>query len=61
MVPELSYADLQVQDGGTASSMYAELKNQPEEIQRQQRQFLLDYCHLDTLAMVKILEKLNNM
>jgi hypothetical protein len=61
LVPELSYADLEIQDGGSASSIYAELKNQTKKIQAQQRKALLDYCHLDTLAMVRILEKLSNI
>jgi len=58
LIPELSYANLQIQEGGTASTTYAELKNQDEKTQAEQRQALLDYCHLDTLAMVKIFEKL---
>ncbi len=59
LVPELSYSDLSIQDGGSASLIYSELKNQTEEIQIEQRKNLLEYCKLDTLAMVKILEKIN--
>jgi hypothetical protein len=58
LIPELSYANLQIQEGGTASTTYAELKNQDAKTQAEQRQALLDYCHLDTLAMLKIFEKL---
>ena len=58
LVPELSYGDLDVQDGMAASSMYGSIKNESPEIQKQQREALLAYCHLDTLAMVRILEKL---
>lgn len=61
LVPELNYADLNVSDGGSASLLYAELKNHPEEIQKQHREDLLEYCGMDTLAMVKILEKLHAM
>jgi hypothetical protein len=58
LVPELSYGDLDVQDGMTASNMYGSLKNESPKIQKQYRKALLAYCHLDTLAMVKILNKL---
>jgi CRISPR/Cas system-associated exonuclease Cas4 (RecB family) len=59
LVPELSYYDLEVQNGTMASGTYAKLKEQTEEIQTQQCEALLAYCHLDTLAMVRIFEKLN--
>ena len=60
LVPELSYENLEVQEGGTASLMYSELKNQAKEVQKLQREQLLEYCHLDTWAMVKIIENLRN-
>ena len=59
LVPELSYGDLSIQDGGSASLIYSELKNQTDEVRAQQRKDLLLYCKLDTLAMVKILEKIS--
>lgn len=57
--PELDYHNLeQIQNGSTASTTFAKLHTKsPEEIERT-RQNLLKYCGLDTLAMVKILEKL---
>lgn len=58
LVPELGYEELVIQDGMAASSTYAELKNQTNEIQMQQREQLLEYCKLDTLAMVKILQRI---
>jgi hypothetical protein len=58
MVPELSYDDLEVQDGGTASLTYAGLKDQTEEVQKVLRGHLLEYCGLDTLAMVRIWERI---
>ena len=61
MIPELSYDDLEIQEGGTASLVYYQLRNQTPEIQAQQRNHLLEYCKLDTLAMVKIWEKLNSL
>ncbi len=61
LIPELSYGDLKIQDGMMATTIYAALKEQSKEVQEQQRQALLDYCHLDTLAMVRILEKLKSV
>jgi hypothetical protein len=59
LVPNLSYQDMEIADGGAAMSAYAALHNEIDgnEIQKV-REALLKYCHLDTLAMVKILEKL---
>ena len=59
VVPELSYQSLDIQEGGTASLVYSQLRYQPKQTQILQRKQLLEYCKLDTLAMVKILEKLN--
>jgi len=57
--PDLSYSDLDgVQDGGMAMEAYLEAaapettEERKQEIERQ----LLDYCHLDTLAMVRMWE-----
>ena len=61
LVPELNYADLEVQDGGSASLIYAQLKDQDAETQIKQREDLLAYCEMDTLAMVKILEWVRNI
>lgn len=60
--PELDYHNLdEIHHGGEASSAFAELHTKsPEEIERT-RKNLLAYCGLDTLAMVKILEKLNEL
>lgn len=57
--PELNYHNLEeIHHGGEASTAFAELHTKsPEEIART-RKNLLKYCGLDTLAMVKILEKL---
>lgn len=61
LVPDLSYGDLEIQEGGTASSVYATLAEQAPEEQERLRNALLEYCHLDTMAMVRILEKLNQL
>jgi hypothetical protein len=60
LVPELSYADLAIANGGDASAAFINLREEtdPEKI-KATREALLEYCGLDTLAMVKILEKLN--
>ncbi|WP_455206914.1 DUF2779 domain-containing protein [Kaarinaea lacus] len=61
LVPELSYAALgTVQDGTQAQAVYLEIisGNLGEPEQAARRVDLLDYCQLDTLAMVKIVEKI---
>lgn len=56
---ELSYDSLGlVSNGGQAMSAYAALVDLPEEEREPIRRALLEYCRLDTLAMVKIVEKL---
>lgn len=60
LVPELSYSGLEIANGGAAMEAYHEMcavKDQPEELAAV-RGALLEYCKLDTLAMVRILEKL---
>jgi hypothetical protein len=61
LVPELSYDELQIQDGLSAARTYAEIKNQAKEVQIEQRESLLKYCKLDTLAMVRILEVIDKL
>jgi len=58
MVPELSYKDLNIQEGGTASFMFSQLAAMPPNVIHKTRKDLLAYCKLDTLAMVKIWEKI---
>jgi len=56
LVPELGYADLAVQEGGTASLLYTQLvAGKYTGDVAQLRKDLLAYCNLDTLAMVEIL------
>lgn len=54
LVPELSYQNLIIQDGGTASLRYTQLAAMSPIQQHLIRQDLLAYCERDTLAMVKI-------
>lgn len=61
LVPEMkeAYKELDlIHDGGEAMESYASLHLMNEEQRRAYREALLKYCHLDTLAMVKVLEKL---
>jgi hypothetical protein len=62
LVPALSYNDLNIKEGGTASNTFAamlmgEFKGDVELT----RKDLLTYCKLDTFAMVEILKKLKNI
>jgi hypothetical protein len=62
LVPELSYTGMAVSDGGAAMNIYSTLhliKNK-DEIEKI-RQDLLEYCKLDTLGMVKLINKLNEV
>lgn len=62
LVPELSYKDLEVQDGTMAMDVWGKtIFGNLEEYKKEEiRNNLLKYCELDTLAMVKIFEKLKN-
>lgn len=56
--PALDYHALDgVHNGGEASSTFADMPNHTEEEIQVMRKNLLKYCCLDTLAMVKVLEK----
>ena len=60
LVPELSYDDLEIGNGGLASFTYYQLQYEKEvAVVEKTREALLRYCELDTLAMAKILEKLD--
>jgi hypothetical protein len=62
LVPELSYAGLAVCDGSDAMNLYTSLHliHDEKEILKIRRD-LLEYCRLDTLGMVRILEKLKDV
>lgn len=62
LVPELSYDALAIQSGGSASVelerlLLCEAKSSAAE-RSELRRALLEYCRLDTLAMVKIVERM---
>ena len=59
LVPSLSYDDLDINNGSLASSTFANLHNVNDLNQmKKTRKHLLQYCKMDTFAMVKILEVL---
>jgi predicted RecB family nuclease len=63
LVPELRYDNLAIGDGNTAVARFARAamgKLSAEEME-QMRKDLLDYCHQDTLAMVRLHESLLTM
>lgn len=56
---ELNYKNLDgVHNGSEAMNAFVEMATMSEEEKEKIRKQLLDYCRLDTLAMVRILEKL---
>ena len=61
LVPELSYSELDIQEGNAASLAYEQLyREENPEVVAKIRQDLLEYCKLDTWAMVRILQEMRN-
>jgi predicted RecB family nuclease len=62
LIPEMTYGNLSIKDGNEASSMYLKMidKSTDPDEKSKIRQALLTYCRYDTLALVKIREKLMN-
>jgi hypothetical protein len=59
LVPDLSYDNLGIADGEMAMLAYARLSRMDDEDEKEKTcQHLLEYCKMDTLAMVRIWEKL---
>lgn len=60
MCPELSYKDLGIQEGGSAQRLWMEavLDDKRADQKEQILADLIEYCKLDTLAMVEIYRKL---
>ena len=57
LVPELNYKELVIGNGGDASAAFYNLKDETDPIKvLATREALLEYCKLDTWAMVRILE-----
>lgn len=60
--PELSYKNLSIHDGGMAMDTFASLHLlEDKTLLPKIREDLLAYCKLDTLAMVRILERLKTL
>lgn len=61
MVPKLSYAGMEIADGMAAMQAYHDMcALEPGDELDQLRKVMLEYCRLDTLAMVSILGELEN-
>jgi hypothetical protein len=62
LVPSLSYDELNIAEGSMASIAFEQLIREDDFIRIGEiRKDLLEYCKLDTLAMVKILEVLESL
>ena len=60
---ELNYHNLNplVQNGGHAMTIFPQIKDMEPQKATEAREALLAYCHLDTLAMVRVWEKLREL
>lgn len=58
LIPELSYKDLDIAEGDSASAAFAYMALGKDPNPAATRRNLLKYCELDTLAMVKLHERL---
>ena len=59
LVPEMNYENLEINEGGLAAIAFNDLQYETDLMKiADTRQQLLEYCKMDTLAMVKILDKL---
>ena len=62
LVPELSYKELEVQDGTQAMEVYLSLEDLGDSAAATaQREALWEYCKMDTLAMVRVLDTLRSL
>jgi len=62
LVPELNHANEEISDGGEASISWIKmLETDDEETRQKLKTDLLSYCKLDTLAMVRLLEKVQEL
>ncbi len=62
LVPSLSYDKLNIAEGSMASLSFEQLLYETDFFKISEiRKDLLDYCKLDTFAMVKILEVLESL
>ena len=60
--PELDYHNLEgVQNGGEAMEVFPRIQFMEPEEAKKTREALLEYCKLDTYAMVKLLQELERV
>ena len=60
-IPDMTYEGMEISEGGAAQEAYfAMYEANPTELKRI-RKALLEYCKQDTLAMVRLWEKLQEM
>lgn len=57
-LPELSYDDLDIQQGMAAMDVYKTLSSLPEQQAIEARNAMLEYCKLDTLAVLELYQHL---
>jgi hypothetical protein len=59
LIPVLSYDNLAISDGAMASDAWVQMTQSKDDSKKvTTREELLKYCRLDTLGMVRILEKM---
>jgi len=61
VMPDLSYDNLAVKEGQTASLLFQQMMAEPQKDWTKERNDLLEYCCLDTFAMVVIYRYLNTL
>lgn len=62
LVPDLSYEGMEIGDGGIAAEEWVRMQSLTDAAEVEQiRRNLLAYCKLDTLAMVRILERVREL
>lgn len=62
IVPDLTYDDMEVANGTDAMEAFTRILYMPDGVERKKlRHDMLEYCKLDTLAMVKIFEKMEKL
>jgi len=62
LLPEFHYNDLEIKDGSTASNVFSSMiQGTFKGDSKKTKTALLEYCKLDTLAMVKVLGKLEEI
>ncbi|MCB0538153.1 MAG: DUF2779 domain-containing protein [Bacteroidetes bacterium] len=62
LAPQFSYTNLEISDGGTASNIfYALFEGKYTGNKAKARKALLEYCQMDTYAMVVVMQKLRTI